>query len=158
MPVPVSFYGGSMVDYSAEKSSFQISVAPIAAGNIVAQTALAATLKTAIDGISLGVFSREEITQTRTFFSSALTVNPLSQRENKWLVRYFGNTTGKQFSVEIPCADLSLLSSAPQTDFADPTDAAIIAFTDAFEAYAKSPDDSSEAVTVKNIQFVGRRL
>lgn len=157
MALPVSFYGESFNDYSYEKSSFSVAIASQNAGNVVAQAALLATLSTAIDDITLGARSRQETILSRTGNAGALTINPLAQRENKWLVRYFGNTTGKRFSVEIPCADLSLLSTAPQSDFADPTNADIIAFKAAFEAVVKSPDDSSEAVTILNIQFVGRR-
>jgi len=158
MALPVSFFTQSLNDYSDEKSSWAIAIATQTAANVVAQQALLATLVTAVNGISLMAPTKEETTFLRTIHSGAQPTDPLAQRENKWLVRYIGDATFKKFSIEIPGADLSLLSTAPQSDFMDSGNAAYTAFVAAFEAVARSPDDPTETVTVQSLQFVGRRL
>jgi len=158
MAAPVSFFSQSLNDFSDEKSSWGVAIANQSAANVVAQQALLATLITATAAISLMASIKEETTFIRTLHAGAQPSNPLAQRENKWLVRYSGDATFKRFSVEIPGADLSLLSTAPQSDFMDPTSTEYTDFVSAFEAVVKSPDDPTESVTVINIQFVGRRL
>jgi len=158
MAAPVSFFSQSLNDFSDEKSSWGVAIANQSAANVVAQQALLATLVTATAAISLCASVKEETTFIRTLHAGAQPTNPLAQRENKWLVRYSGNATFKRFNVEIPGADLSLLSTAPQSDFMDPDSTEYADFVTAFEAVVKSPDDPTESVTVINIQFVGRRL
>jgi len=158
MALPVSFYSQTRNDYSNEKSSWGFSVATLSAANVAAQQTLLDTLTTATDAIVLTAATKEETVFKRTIHAGAQPTNALAQRENKWLVRYIGDATFKKFSLEIPGADLSKLSTSPQSDFADLTDTDIAAWVTAFEAVAKSPDDPTETVTVQSIQFVGRRL
>jgi len=158
MAAPVSFFSQSLNDFSDEKSNWGVAIATQTAANVVAQQALLATLITKTAAISLMSSIKEETVFLRTLHAGAQPTNPLAQRENKWLVRYSGDATFKRFSVEIPGADLSLLSTAPQSDFMDSSLAAYTEFMEAFEAVVKSPDDPTESVTVINIQFVGRRL
>jgi len=158
MAAPVSFFSQSLNDFSDEKSNWGTAIANQTAANVVAQQALQATLIAKVANISLMASVKEETTFIRTLHAGAQPTNPLAQRENKWLVRYSGDATFKRFSLEIPGADLSLLSTAPQSDFMDSTLTEYTEFKDAFEAYARSPDDPTETVTLINIQFVGRRL
>lgn len=158
MALPVSFFSQTLNDFSNEKSSWGVAITTLTAANLVAQTALIDTLVTATAAISLMDSVKEETTVKRVLHAGAQPTNPLAQRENKWLVRYFGDATFKRFSVEIPGADLSLLSTAPQSDYMDSSLTEYTDFVAAFEAIVKSPDDASETVTVVNIQFVGRRL
>jgi len=46
----------------------------------------------------------------------------------------------------------------PNTDVADITSTDWAAFVTAFEAYAKSPDDVAETVTVIDARVVGRNI
>jgi len=158
MALPQSFFGQSLNDFSDEKSSWGVAITTLTAANVVAQSALIDTLITKTAAISLCASVKEEIVFDRTLHAGAQPTNPLAQRENKWLVRYTGDATFKKFSTEIPGADLSLLSTAPQSDYMDSSLAAYTEFKDAFEAVVRSPDDASETVTVTSIQFVGRRL
>jgi len=158
MALPVSFYSQTRNDFSDEKSSWGFSVVTLTAANVAAQQTLLDALTAATDDIVLTGATKEETVYKRTIHSGVQPTNPLAQRENKWLVRYLGDATFKKFSLEIPGADLSKLTTSPQTDFADLTDPDIAAWVTAFEAVAKSPDDPTETVTVSSIQFVGRRL
>jgi len=158
MAIPVSFYNQTRNDYSNEKSSWGFSVVTLTGANVAAQQTLLDALTAATDDIVLTAATREETVYKRTLHAGAQPTNPLAQRENKWLVRYQGDATFKTFTLEIPGADLSKLSTSPQSDFADLTDTDIAAWVTAFEAVAKSPDDPTETVTVKAIQLVGRRI
>jgi len=159
MAAPKSSYTQTRLDYSSEKSSWSINTVDLTAANVVAQQALIATLKSAVDAIVLTAETNDQLVFTKSGTGSGTPPsNAMAQRENKWLVRYVGDATFRVFSVEIPGADLSKLTTTPQTDFADLTDPDISAFVAAFEAVVRSPDDPTETVTVRNIQFVGRRL
>jgi len=161
MARPISRASQTLQDYGtpgsgtgAEKSTWAFWIATLTSGNFVAQTGLVSALFTAALDITLGSQSG-----TNTLAVSTVTAientNPLAQRENKWLVRYH-DTGGTKFTLEIPTADLSLLSLG--TEFLDLTDGGpIAAFVSAFEAVVKSPDDPALTVTVDSIQFVGRR-
>jgi len=159
MAAPKSSYSQTRLDFSSEKSNWSINTVDLTAANVVAQLALIATLKTTVDAIVLTQPVADKVVYTGSGTGSGTPpTDPLAQRENKWLVRYVGDATFKVFSVEIPGADLTKLTTSPQTDFADLTDPDIAAFVTAFEAVVRSPDDPTETVTVRNIQFVGRRL
>jgi hypothetical protein len=75
----------------------------------------------------------------------------------KWLVQYQGNDTGKLFSVEIAAPDLTG-NVTPNTDIANLASADWVAFKTAFEAFAKSPDNGTEDVTVIGAKMVGRNI
>lgn len=161
MARPISQGSQSLQDYGtpgsgsgAEKSSWAFWIATLTAGNFVAQTGLVSALLTAALDITLGSQSASRVLAVSDV-SAVVNTNPLAQRENKWLVRYH-DTAGTKFSLEIPTADLSLLTLG--TEFLDLTLAGPIAdFVTAFEAVVKSPDDPTLTVTVDSIQFVGRR-
>lgn len=162
MARPVTQMSQTLQDYGtpgsgsgAEKSNWSVWGATLTAGNFVAQTGLASTLRTAVLDIVLGGEASSRLLATSTQSAVDIT-DPLAQRENKWLVRYHDNTDGTKFSVEIPTAKLSLLDTG--TEFLNLADGGVIAaFVTAFQNYAVSPDDPSHSVTVDSIQFVGRR-
>lgn len=161
MARPISRASQTLQDYGtpgsgtgAEKSSWAVWITTLTAGNFTAQTGLVSALFTAALDITLGAQSGSN-TQAVATSSAVEVTNPLSQRENKWLVRYH-DADGTKFSLEVPTADLSLLDAG--TEFLNLADGGVIAaFVAAFEAVAKSPDDPTLAVTVDSIQFVGRR-
>lgn len=159
MAVPNSWYAQTRNDFSNEKSNWSVAIVDLTAANVVAQQALIATLVAAVDAIVLTSAIKTELVFDRQGFGGGTPpTDPLAQRENKWLVRYVGDATFKVFTTEIPGADLTMLSTDPQTDFADLTGTEMAAFVAAFEAVVRSPEDPTETVTVRNIQFVGRRL
>jgi len=145
-----------MLDYSNEKSNTTVYVGPITALTIAAFLTQFGALRTAIEGITLGVVSQESWVGDVTVLSNTPPTDAEAQREKKWLVRYVGDTTDKIFTLEIATAELGGDHLLPMSDFADLTETDMAAFVTAFEAIAKSPDDDTESVTVQSIQFVGR--
>jgi hypothetical protein len=145
-------YNLGYIDYSKESSSFSIHLPTLNAANIAAQTTLIGDLKTATDAITLGNPSGYSIIANRVTLSGSPAGSVYAQRENKWLVHFTDDVSGVAGTATIPTADLSLL--ATNSDQADMTNAAVIAFVAAFEAVALSP--TGHAVTVTGIEFVGR--
>ncbi len=122
-------------------------------------------------GITLGTVNREQADIFNTLLTSSPPADPNAQRERKWAVKYrdideyldalstIANPYYQQiFYMEIGTADYSLLLT--NQDIADPADAAVIAFVDAFELIVKSPAVASApqngAVEVMEIRAVGR--
>lgn len=157
MAIPVSFYSLSFIDYNSEKASMRLALTDLSAGNVAAQAALLSTLNTAINAVTLMPEYRTTILFSDINSGVAAPSDPDAQREKKWLARYHDAVNGQKFSVEIPGADLSLLSTAPQTDYMD---SSLSAFTDlktAFEAVVKSPNTVANAVVLDSLQYVGRK-
>jgi hypothetical protein len=150
----------TLKDFDSEKSSCSFRVEQIDDTNFATIDGLIDTLKTAIQGISVGV----EVTDQRTYaYDTSNLVPPLdqgAQRELKWLVRYTDDTTGEFYRVEVPVADTSLLDNSspdPNTRKSLPLDAgAGQTFKDAFEAVVVSPDGN--ATSVQQVILVGRSL
>lgn len=160
MALPVSFYSLTLNDNTLrsngipESTNSEIAITTLTAANYAAQSALIAALQTAIDDVVIGVLAKATTTILRSILSSSPASSPLAQRENKWLLRYHGNTLQQKFQVSIGTADLSLLSN--NSEFLDLTTSPGSALKSAFEAIAKSPDDGAESVTLDSVQFVGR--
>lgn len=147
----------TLLDFSREKSTVSLYNGDITAVSIAGFLTQFGALRTAIEGITLGVVQQEQWIGDRTVLSNTPPTNPFAQREMKWLVTYTGDTSGKIFTLEIPTADLTgrLIED---TDLADMTNTEVAAFVTAFEDIARTPDDDTETVTVQNIRFVGRNL
>jgi len=146
----------TMNDYSNESSRFEVFTGDITAISISGFLTDFGALRTAVEGITLGVVKQEAWVGDRTLLSSIPPTDPLAQRENKWRVVYAGDTSGKLYSVEIATAELGGGHLLPASDFADLTETDMAAFVTAFEDIARTPDDDTETVTVMSIQFVGR--
>jgi hypothetical protein len=147
-------YNLSYIDYGGERSTFGVWLPTLTDANIAAQTALVGTLKTATDAITLGNAASYAIIASQVELSGAPAGSVYAQRENKWLVSFTDTTSGKTGNVTVPTADLNLL--AANSDQADMTDAAVIAWIAAFEAVAKTVD--GHGLTVNSIRFVGRNI
>lgn len=145
-----------ITDYSNEKSSFGVTSVTANAGNLAAQQTLAATLVDTVDDLTIGELTKQQMALV-ILDTPAIPTNVYAQRELKWLVQYMGNTSGKTFSIEIACPDVTD-NVAPNTDIADLSSTDWAAFKTAFEAFAKSPDNGTEAVTVIGARLVGRNL
>jgi len=143
-------------DYSNELSNFGVTSIEGNAGNLTAQLAAQTTLSSAIENLTIGHL--DKYTYTIEGLNSPITpTNPYAQREMKWLVQYMGDVSGKVFSIEIAAPNITD-NVVPFSDVADLTSDDWAAFVTAFEAYAKSPDNGTEAVTVTGARLVGRNI
>lgn len=143
-------------DYGNEKSGLTVTSADLTAANFDAQATASSGLSVAIGALSIGSLTRR--TQTMVRLDDAdIPTNPFAQRELKWDVLYRGNTSGDPFHIEIPCADLDG-NLVPNTDIADLTSTAWANFVTAFEAFARSPQNPTESVTVISAKVVGRNI
>jgi len=145
-----------LLDYSDERSSTSIHVGDITAVSLPGFLTEFGALRTAIEGITLGVVSKESWVGDDTTLSNTPPSDPNAQREVKWLVRYTGDTTDKLYSLEIATAELAGGHLLAGSDMADLAETDMAAFVTAFEDIARTPDDDTETVTVQSIQFVGR--
>lgn len=158
MAIPVSFFGQTLLDYSNEKSTHRFAITTLTAANLVAQQSLMTDLGLAIAAITLCNIAKNLTIVSDSNTAASVPSDPDAQREKKWLVRYHGNTTNKKFTSEIGGADLSLLATAPQSDFMDTAATEYTDFKAAFEAIVKSPDNDGETTVVDSLEYVGRRL
>jgi len=143
-------------DYSNEKSTFGLTSVTVNAGNLATQQTAAAALAGAVDNLTIG----ELVKQVQTLVildTPAIPDSPYAQRELKWLVSYVGNTSGKVFQCEIAAPDITD-NVVVNTDQADLASSDWDDFVTAFEAYVKSPDNGTEAVTVLGARLVGRNI
>lgn len=146
----------TITDYSQENSSFGFESAVLTAGNIVAQTALAATLLTATEGLSIGNVSKQQVAQI-LHDDPGVPTSPFAQRELKWLVTYQALTSGAKYTLEIAAPNLTD-NLVPGTDTADITSDDWAAWITAFVAYAHPADDLSDSVIVLGAKLVGRNI
>lgn len=168
-----SNYSLRYMDFSKEESGVTFTGVALDGASYDAQVVLMHNLRSAVDGITLGARQQEKIVADTQNSSLDAPTDKNAQRERKWLVLYKDNTQyydfpstafpnpgyGKKFTLDIPTADLSLLT-AVHSDTLDADDpalpAAITAFITAFEAYQISPYNG--AAEVLEITAVGRNL
>lgn len=159
----------SMLDYNGEQSSFAVTTGDITATSLPGTLTQWGTLRTAIEGITLGTVSQEELAVFRTRLSNTKPADKNAQRERKWLIVYEDNTADwgvgipnagykKVFTVEIPTADAALLTGRSDTIEADDPaiPAAVTDFITAFQALCKSPYGGTARVI--KLVLVGRNL
>lgn len=144
-------------DFSQETTSFRIHSAALTVGNIVAEYAVAATLRLAIADVISGTIQKVTMQDQAGALDNTWPGDAVAQRELKWLITYKDMTTEKDYRAELGTAELtdnSLLVAG--TDIADLTDASWIAFVTQFEIAALSQDGN--AVEIQQIRLVGRNL
>jgi hypothetical protein len=96
-------------DYTGEKSSLQVYIVDLTAGNIAATLTAMDVFTAAVDAVTLGnpikntVIAQEEVTGSGNAGSA------FAQRESKWLCTYRDDVTNDIYTAEIPCADLQFL-------------------------------------------------
>lgn len=146
----------TFTDNSNEDSTVTYQAPTLTAANFDAQATLAGALSVATNALSLGHLSKRTIAQD-PIDDPGIATDVYAQRELKWRVSYQGDTSGKTFQVEIPCALLTD-NLVPNTDLADITSTSWANFITAFEAYARTPDDPTETVTFLSARLVGRNL
>lgn len=160
MALPVSFVSETLADNtvksngSPEISTWSVPITTLNAGNLAATTTLINTLLATANALLLGQPQRDITIVKKLEISTSPASSVQAQRENKFLVRYHGDTLNQKFQVSLPTADLTQLVSG--SEFVVITGGDGAAFKAAFEAVVVSPNDSSETVTLDSIQFVGR--
>lgn len=145
-----------ITDYSNEKSNFAVTSITANAGNLAAQQTAAAALAAAVEDLSIGILTKQHM-NLFIVDTPAIPTNPYAQREMKWLVQYQGDSSGKLFSIEIACPDITD-NVVVNTDVADLASTDWAAFVTAFESYVRSPDNGTETVTVVGARLVGRNI
>jgi len=145
-----------ITDYSNEKSNFSVTSITANAGNLAAQQTAAAALAAAVEDLSIGELTKQHM-NLAIVDTPAIPTNPYAQREMKWLVQYQGDSSGKLFSIEIACPDITD-NVVVNTDVADLASTDWSAFVTAFESYVRSPDNGTETVTVVGARLVGRNI
>jgi len=145
-----------ITDYSNEKSSFGVTSITANAGNLAAQQTAAAALAGAVEDLTIGELTKQSMNLV-ILDTPAIPTSPYAQREMKWLVSYVGDSSGKNFQVEIAAPDITD-NVVPNTDTADLTSTDWAAFVTAFESYVRSPDNGTETVTVLGARLVGRNI
>lgn len=163
--------GFTIVDFSRERSSFRFHTGAVTAVSLPGLLTQFGTLRTAIEGITLGVMNSERLQVFDTKLSNTPPTDPSAQVERKWLVTYEDNQPffdppvnaipnegfGKLFQMEIPTADIETAGFLlPNSDQADLANVTIAAFVTAFEAIGRSPYGGT--VNVIQITAVGRDL
>lgn len=140
-----------------ERSAVQVAGPDMTAGNFAAEATLIDSLVAAIEGMSLGTKTKTSRVAVEAPYPETQPASPYAQRETKWLVRFRDTVTGEKGSLEIPCADLTLLDSTSQGK-ADMANASVAAFVSAYEAYALSPAGVRGQVEIYEIVHVGRNI
>lgn len=140
-------------DYSREVSTVRVSTREQA--DNAAYVSARNGLISALDAITLGQeqgHQSVEVTSTSALPSS----DSNAAREDKWLVRYSDDVTGKVWRVSIPCRDDTAVTYQQNSDFVDLTAGAAATFVTQFEAFVASPDGND--VTVQSMERVGRNV
>jgi len=160
MALPLSFHSVSIADYTMksngepETTSFVVPIITLTPANVAANETLCGNLRTAIQAVILGNQYQNEITYVKNVSAKTPAASALAQRENKWLLRYHDATTGQKAQVSIGTADLTEL--AGNSEFLSLAAGNGLALKTAFEAIVVSPFNSSNAVVLDSVQFVGR--
>ena len=160
--------GFTMLDYSNERSRFSIATGEVTAVSLPGLLTEVGTLRTAIEGITLGNVANESLSVFDTTLTSSPPAAQNAHVEKGWLVTYRDTTQffddpvnaipneayGRLYTVTIPTADDVGVPFLPESDYADLTETAMAAFVAAFEQTARSP--AGGAVEVRTVKFVGR--
>jgi hypothetical protein len=147
-------YTVTFMDHGRERSTVGIHTPVVTDSNYATVDGQMDDLLSALDGVSLGVAYKENRIMEVVYAIPVPPASPSAQREDKWLVKGYDATLLHPWSIEIPCADLSLLEE--NTERMDPTDAAYTALVAAIEALALS--NAGNAVEVTEIVYVSRDL
>lgn len=156
MPQPA--YGVTIRDYEGSLGTTEINTGLVTALTLPALLTQIGALRTAIDGLVIGVIANERQTVFNTILSQDLPVSEFAQRGNKWIVYYHDDTQFfdapvnaipnagylKPFNIMIPTADNTLLDD--NTKVLDISVNPGLAFVTAFEAMAKSPYGGSVVI------------
>jgi hypothetical protein len=159
----------TLIDHNNEQTTTSFYTGNITAVSLPGTLTAFGALRTAIEGITLGVVSKESLKVFDTPLGNTPPTDQNAQRERKWLVVYEDNLPffdapvnaipnegyRKKFTFEIGTADIAT-RLIPNTDRADLTNLGVAAFVSAFESIARSPYGGT--VNVLEIRAVGRNI
>jgi len=151
----------SFRDAGNEIGRFSCTGPDLAAGTIAANEALWATLVSAANDLTLGAITKQqysnEVTQATTQPTNG------AAREIKLLIQYqvsTGANTGARWTSTLPTLDTTKVNyviNVNAKDVVDPTTGdELLAFIDAFEAFAVDPANGTGEVIVVGLKVVGR--
>jgi len=151
----------SIRDAGNEIGRFSCTGPDLAAGTIAANEALWATLVSSVGALTLGAVVKQQYSNEVTAASTQPTDG--AARELKLLVQYqvsTGANTGARWNCTVPCIDPSKVSyviNVNAKDVVDPTvGTELLAFIDAFEAFAVDPANGTGEVVIVGMKVVGR--
>lgn len=131
----------------------------LSAANFDAKTALWATLLTATDAITLGA-RKKDVYNDESLYNVSQPTNGAA-RETKLLVQFADSVNGQVMTTTIPTLDPTLPDYVVNVNAKDvvllDSPAEIVAFIDAFEAFAVNPRTGNSTV-VRGLQVVGRNV
>lgn len=161
MPQPISYLNVTIADNtkkadgSPETTSTSFPVVTMTPANAAAQITAQGNLLTALAGLTLGRYVKNETIYARNQTGPNIpATDGAAQRENKWLLRYHDAVTYEKFQVSVGTADLT--KHMANSEFVDLTAGEGLALKTAFEAVVVSPSDPANAVVLDSVQFVGR--
>lgn len=162
MPLPPGGYQPATISYldaGNEIGTMRFFGASLSAANIVAKTALWATLLTAADALALGNRVKDVYNDESLYAVSQPTNG--AARELKLLVQFKDGTTGEKMTTSLPTLDPALPEYVINVNARDvilvDSPAEIVTFIDAFEAFAVNPR-TGNAVVVIGLKVVGRAI
>lgn len=157
----------SLMDYDRERGAVSMNTGNVTAVSLPGLLTEVGALRTAIEGITLGVVAKESLSVFDTPLANDPPNDENAQVERAWVVSYEDNLPffddpvnaipnegyRKRFTLTIPTADYEgrLL---PNSEEADLTDTEMAAFVTAFETTARSPYGGT--VNVLKVTTAGR--
>lgn len=159
--------GFTMIDHSRERASFSLPTGDVTAVSLPGLLTQVGTLRSAIEGITLGNVAAERLSVFDTPLTAIPPEDENAQRERGWLVTYADNTQffddpvnaipneayGRLYTLTIPTAAVEGLLQA-NSDFADLEAVAMATFIAALEDVARSP--AGGEIQVISVKKVGR--
>lgn len=144
--------GFTLIDHNREQGRVSLNTGNVTAVSLPGLLTEVGALRTAIEGITLGVVGKESLMVFDTQLANDPPSDELAQVESVWIVTYEDATAffddpvnaipnagyRKKFTLTIPTADISG-RRLPNSDEADMSDSGIAAFVTAFENTARSP-------------------
>lgn len=144
-------------EYGTEAKASKVSVhmPELDETNYAVQAVLWADFSDACKAVSLGNTGKEVIVSNDDGAPRNPSLNPVAQRENKWLVTCAESGTGNLVTFTIPCYDPSLLApDGVSMDTTSPEYAALVAATLAFVR----SNDGNTVSSVVSIKFRARTI
>lgn len=156
MPInPRHQIGATYMDYSEEKSGFDVDIYALTAANLPNFLTQMDTFLDAVQTLSLGALQKTHWTGDITTYSGAPPTDLNAHRERKWRVNYEDTVNLSKFHFEIPVA-LVTGQLIPNTDKANMATAQWVALIAAAEALMRSPDGN--VINILGATLVGRNL
>lgn len=138
-------------DHEAERRQLSFEIAEGSAANHDAQQTALDGVQAAIDAISTGVRYLDSRANHHDYdLSGGTPASGFAQAQSQWRL-VFQDTADAQFTVRVPCADLTLLATG--TNQMDKTSSEYIALQTALDSFVLNPD-TGDAGTLIDAFFI----